>query len=164
MMYHRRPPMTPSQTKAETALLFALTAKLAEDGRAELVCFGTSMMPLVWPGTRIELERVPAQALRAGDLVLYRRAGEAVLHRVLQRRRTDLRVGGDALSAVESVPFDAVLGRARGAVLFRWQLAEAPRLGAALGRLAPSAGWLYRKRRVLGPLHRLTGAAFRILR
>lgn len=147
-----------------SALLFALEMKLRRDRHAELVCFGTSMMPLVWPGTLVRLEPAAPEALRPGDLVLYGRRGQVVLHRVVGRQGASLLVRGDALEVVDRVPTAAILGRARGAVLFRWQLGPDSPLGAAVGTVAPAAGWLYRRRRNLGPLARVGGAAFRLLR
>jgi hypothetical protein len=78
---------------------------------------GRSMAPALRDGERVTLEPVPAASLRRGDLVLFTRAGQLVLHRLIDVHRKaaalEFQTQGDALRSPDPpIGADQVLGRA----------------------------------------------------
>lgn len=64
---------------------WALAEALRIEGRLELRARGVSMLPVVWPGARLRLQRVAASEVRLGDVVVVFRSGRAVAHRAVVR-------------------------------------------------------------------------------
>ncbi len=134
------------------------------DGRTTwLEATGLSMEPLIPAGSLLLVEFGAAPG-RIGDVVLFRRPGGAVAHRLVSRRRTSdrlmliLKGDGEALAdgaigpeAVLGVvrevrlpdgrPGGAAIARRRGAALARvsWLSGRAARLGGYAGRRAPAS-------------------------
>ena len=69
---------------------------LRDHGSLRLRVDGTSMLPALWPGDVVRIERLPADAVAPGDVVLFYRAGRLFLHRVAQATATHLHTYGDA--------------------------------------------------------------------
>ncbi len=89
-------------------------ALLGQAYRVRMRVTGESMHPTVSSGELVVIEPMPAESLRIGDVILYRRpAGALVLHRLLARTREgDFICGGDATARLdEPVSRGAVLGR-----------------------------------------------------
>ncbi|MEW6220203.1 MAG: C25 family cysteine peptidase [Thermodesulfobacteriota bacterium] len=76
---------------------------------------GTSMLPLIRPGDRVQLRFVPAAALRSGDIMVFRQGSVVVAHRYLgaaQRGGTRrLCQKGDNQRGWGWLDADAVIGR-----------------------------------------------------
>jgi hypothetical protein len=74
---------------------------LRSQGVLRLRVAGTSMLPTLWPGDLVSIERTRIGAVMAGDLVLYQRDRRFFLHRVVERldlgSSTRLVTQGDAL-------------------------------------------------------------------
>lgn len=102
----------------DPAAFGALCASLLAEGLSvRFVASGTSMAPGIRSGEAVTVEPPTREPLRAGEVVLYRRAdGALALHRVLRVRvhcgRRLCLLGGDAPRArCEEVGLESVLGR-----------------------------------------------------
>jgi signal peptidase len=109
---------------------------------------GVSLWPAAPEGSILAVSPCPASALRAGDLVTFRRDRRVITHRVIAVVEGDhVLAWGDSLLHPDPLiaPAD-VLGRAtvvrRGPTLSRWWIGwiAARRVGAAALRLAHHAG------------------------
>ena len=90
--------------------------RLALDNGANvrLTATGSSMIPFLRNGDVVELEKVPPEALRHGDVVLVERPeGGYVLHRMLQIRGAEVFIAGDAGQRDGWMPVANVLARVR---------------------------------------------------
>jgi hypothetical protein len=93
----------------DTAALAAET--LAAFGRLRLRLAGTSMLPALRPGDEVEFHALVASGAKAGDVVLFRRGGGLVAHRVLAATDEGLVTQGDSLDAPDPmVAYTDVLG------------------------------------------------------
>ena len=100
---------------------------------------GSSMFPLLKTGSVIQVEPVAAADLRPGDVMVYQRAGEAVVaHRLVRKSwkhgRLTLLARGDSFprNALEDVAPEKVLGRV---VAVYWGKGIKLRLDTAGGRV-----------------------------
>ena len=84
-------------------------------GRLRFRATGGSMLPAIAPGDLLEFHRCSAEALRRNDVVLLRRNGGLVAHRVVAVGPGSLVTRGDALPANDA-PWDPrdVMGRLVG--------------------------------------------------
>jgi len=57
---------------------------LRSSGAARLAVTGTSMLPAIWPGDVLEVCRQGVDEVQRGDVVLFRRDGRLVAHRVVE--------------------------------------------------------------------------------
>lgn len=77
-----------------------------------------SMAPLISPGDLVRVARVTSQKVRFGDIVVFKRSSELIVHRVLKRRRTAegifLSEKGDAGNVYGIINDDKVVGRVTG--------------------------------------------------
>ena len=64
-------------------------------GEGKLAVTGASMLPAVWPGDVLEVRRQEAAGVRPGDVVLFRREGRLVAHRVVEQLEPAGRQGAD---------------------------------------------------------------------
>ena len=76
---------------------------------------GSSMLPTLWPGDTVRIEKRPQAQLEVGDIVLYERVDRFFLHRVVDLRvagsETTLITRGDAVPQADAlVPIDQVKG------------------------------------------------------
>lgn len=69
-------------------------------GEARLRVTGSSMVPAVWPGDILTVRHRDTAELRPGHIVLYRRQGQLVAHRITCICHNSLTTRGDSL------PFD----------------------------------------------------------
>lgn len=56
---------------------------LRDHGRVRIRAFGTSMLPTLWPGDVLSIERTDLGRIGGGDIVLFMRCGRLFAHRVL---------------------------------------------------------------------------------
>lgn len=61
---------------------------LRSSGALRLQVSGTSMLPAIWPGDTLLIERMEGHAVSEGDIVLFRRGRRLVVHRVTGRIET----------------------------------------------------------------------------
>ncbi|MFI5056823.1 MAG: signal peptidase I [Candidatus Acidiferrales bacterium] len=77
-----------------------IAAALERRGRVSLCVQGTSMLPWVRPGDIANIRRVSADAIRCGDVVLFRRKSQLFVHRIIEKRgargAAQFRAKGDA--------------------------------------------------------------------
>src|SRR5437867_5169649 len=66
-------------------------------GEIRFKATGDSMMPSVWPGDLLTVRRQSFSEFRIGQIVLYRRGGGFVAHRVVGRSGGELMTRGDSL-------------------------------------------------------------------
>ncbi len=103
------PPIPPAEQVAELELRAGRPVRC----RAA----GSSMKPLIVPGADLEVQPVPAEELRPGDVLLFQDGTRLVAHRLVRRvddpeRGRLFYVQGDNRHDVEGpVPADAILGR-----------------------------------------------------
>ena len=57
-------------------------------GRGWLAVRSGSMTPLIQPGNRVLMSPVMAEQICCGDIVVFRRSGSLIVHRVLKKRHT----------------------------------------------------------------------------
>jgi hypothetical protein len=117
---------------------------------------GGSMLPVLRDGDVLTVRAAAADEVQIGDVVCYEPPwGGLCLHRVVARRGRSLVTRGDALSYVEVVPEEAVLGllvarerRGRRADFLtpagRWRGRVIVRLAPWLARLLPPSRGLRR--------------------
>jgi hypothetical protein len=106
--------MMNTRPAARDAGAIALAADtLASFGRLRLRLGGTSMLPALRPGDVVEFHALASCEARPGELVLFRRGGNLVVHRVLGCGEQGLVTQGDALDSPDPLVAHAhVLGRA----------------------------------------------------
>ena len=89
---------------------------LRDYGRLRIRALGTSMLPTLWPGDVLGIERIDGGEVCGGDVVLFERCGQLFAHRVVAAwgfgQRRMVRTQGDSVSHTDR-PFRAseVLGR-----------------------------------------------------
>jgi len=80
-----------------------------------LAVSGNSMTPLIHLGDQVLVSRVVSEHIRSGDIVLFRRDGDMIVHRVLKRHRTDKGIGfsekGDNTLTSGLIEADKIIGR-----------------------------------------------------
>jgi signal peptidase I len=72
---------------------------LHSSGTLRLGVSGWSMLPTLWPGDTLMIERVQSEGVVAGDIVLFARDRRFFVHRVTGKGRTDkaLQTRGDSM-------------------------------------------------------------------
>jgi hypothetical protein len=70
------------------------------------------MLPMIWPGDTLELERVKSSELGAGEIVLFSRDRRLFAHRVVKSSGRTIHTRGDALPYKDPVVVEnELLGR-----------------------------------------------------
>jgi signal peptidase I len=87
-------------------------------GTLRLEVTGLSMLPSVWPGDILVIERREMEGISAGDIILFAREDKLVAHRVLRKTMVAdetcaITRGDGLLSADEPVSSVELLGRVR---------------------------------------------------
>ncbi len=126
----------------------ALKCELADEvirgtGYLKLRVTGWSMLPSIWPGDTLELERANCCQLSPGDIVLFRRNSGLCVHRVFAVCGNAVLTQGDAMRQPDPlVPEHDLLGRVthivRGGKIIRPAKALSP-LQYSLAKLARSS-------------------------
>jgi signal peptidase I len=70
---------------------------LSSGGAIRLRALGTSMLPTIWPGDIVSIERGNAQQIFPGDIVLVARQGRFFVHRLIEKNNARWITRGDAL-------------------------------------------------------------------
>ena len=104
---------------------------LKSSGQAKLAVTGTSMLSSIWPGDVLEVRRQNAAEICPGEVVLFKRDGRLLAHRVVAKvggpERTLLITRGDRLRMPEPpVSPEELLGRVTAIV--RGERRTEPRL------------------------------------
>jgi signal peptidase I len=82
-----------------SVLACELVADVASNfGQVRIRVTGASMMPAIWPGDVIKVRRCDAGELEPGQIMLYRRDGRLVAHRIIRADGDELTTRGDSLS------------------------------------------------------------------
>jgi len=55
------------------------------------------MLPSIWPGDRLIVQRKPSKQIQPGQIILYKRNGGVVAHRVIARRGNEFVTRGDCM-------------------------------------------------------------------
>jgi len=97
---------------AGTTFKYSLAVEILRTiGQARLPVTGISMLPVMWPGDLLEIERRDPATMQRGDVVVFRRDGRLVVHRVLRNVGNQLLTRGDHLTRPDApVPHSEVLG------------------------------------------------------
>jgi signal peptidase I len=102
-----------SPSPADKQLL--LTEVLGEHGRARLRVTGSSMLPTLWPGDVVALERADLHQLCVGDVILFQKQERLFLHRIIAIDHSTYRITtrGDAMPQADPVvPSAQILAKA----------------------------------------------------
>lgn len=85
---------------------------LQSSGKLRLRVMGWSMLPTVWPGDTLIVERIDSVKVPEGEIVLFCRDRRLFAHRVVKNRSSDMITRGDSMPAADS-PFsqNEFLGR-----------------------------------------------------
>lgn len=85
---------------------------LRSSGSLRLEVTGWSMLPVIWPGDTLELERAERSQLSKGEIVLFIRDGRLFAHRAMKTDGSAVVTRGDALPYTDPVVADGeLLGR-----------------------------------------------------
>jgi signal peptidase I len=85
---------------------------LTSGGTIRLQAFGTSMLPSIWPGDVVSVERKPGQQIVPGDVVLVARPGRFFVHRLIEKHNSGWITRGDSLPQNDEPVAEAqVLGK-----------------------------------------------------
>jgi len=123
---------------------------LAAGGRLALHVRGTSMLPALWPGETVWVEQANVDELRNGDVIVFVRDRQLVVHRVVATAETtaETTAGSTLITRGDAQPQDdvpvlpsAVLGVVRSVCRFR---ADRP-VGGRPSRAASALSWLVRR-------------------
>jgi signal peptidase I len=68
-------------------------------GKVRVKVTGSSMIPAIWPGDVVVVQRCEAAELQVGQVILYTRAGELVAHRIAAICGDSVITRGDTLSS-----------------------------------------------------------------
>lgn len=84
-------------------------------GSARLKVTGFSMLPAIWPGDVLTVQRQSPESLRPGQIVLYRRKKKLTAHRIIGVSAGHLVTRGDSVPSPDApVAWDEVVGRVAG--------------------------------------------------
>jgi signal peptidase I len=75
---------------------------LQSSGTLRLRVTGWSMLPTVWPGDTLVVERLDSAELAEGDIVLFGRDRRLFAHRVVKKENSVLVTRGDSMPTVDS--------------------------------------------------------------
>lgn len=76
---------------------------LRSSGSLRLGVTGWSMLPTIWPGDTLEIERTDCARVSAGDVVLFHRDRRLFVHRVVKQDDTAILTRGDAMLRADPI-------------------------------------------------------------
>jgi len=147
-----RGPRALGRSRREAAACDLVAGAVQQFGALRLRVLGRSMLPAIWPGDVLEVERVAVTALRRSDVILVRRGAWLFAHRLIEVSRGAggdlLLTRGDAQRREDPpVPAGHVVGRVaavrRGP--FRLNPRQPPGAGWRMARSAVEAGLRVRR-------------------
>jgi signal peptidase I len=95
--------MVPDAADLGIAAGCELVAEVAQtQGEVQLQVLGGSMLPSIWPGDRLIVQRRNPNQIQPGKIVLYKREGGLVAHRVVARDGESLLTRGDSVSKADA--------------------------------------------------------------
>jgi len=99
--------------EARDSYKLELAAEVLSSGATiRLQAFGTSMLPSIWPGDVLSVERKPDPEIVPGDIVLVARRNRFFIHRLVEKHNSHWITRGDSLPQKdEPVGEDRVLGK-----------------------------------------------------
>jgi hypothetical protein len=117
---------------------------LGSFGGAQLPVTGASMLPALWPGDILEVRRESPARIFAGDVVVFRRQGRLLAHRVVEKLGTSdggvLVTRGDRLEQTDPpVSAEELLG------CVTWVQRGHRRLGPRLTLWGRATSWVLRR-------------------
>ena len=144
-------------TGAEESIRCQLAAEtLRSSGSLRLRVTGSSMLPAVWPGDVLHIQRREIREVRTGDIALFERYGRLVAHRVIECRGSSFLAKGDTLHFPDppvtcAELLGTVTGIVRGGRAFRPSRRPGlpGRMTATLVRRGPQAARLMERARSL---------------
>jgi signal peptidase I len=81
-------------------------------GKVQIRVYGTSMVPTLWPGDMVIVRPCQPSELLPDSLIMFRRNGGLVVHRLIHRTKDQIVARGDAHSDLdEPVGLSDVVGR-----------------------------------------------------
>jgi len=90
---------------------------LRSSGTLHLRVTGWSMLPTVWPGDTLIVERVDSAELMEGEIILFSRERRLVAHRVVRNQGSAMVTRGDSMTTADSpVQKNEFLGRVQSIV------------------------------------------------
>lgn len=105
---------------------------LESSGTIRLQALGTSMLPTIWPGDVLDIERKSSDEMVPGAIVLLTRQRRFFIHRLIEKQDSHWITRGDALSQNDVPAVSAqVLGRV--SIIHRRNRAISPSAHASLG-------------------------------
>lgn len=88
------------------------TEVLRAGGTIRLQALGTSMLPSIWPGDVLSIERKPGEGMVPGDIVLVARDSRFFVHRLIEKHGSRWITRGDSLPQNDAPVAEVqVLGR-----------------------------------------------------
>ena len=85
---------------------------LRASGKLRLRVFGGSMLPSIWPGDVLVIQRTPVAGMGLGDLILYASDSGFIVHRIVKKGADSFTTRGDSLRVDDQpVPYGRVLGK-----------------------------------------------------
>jgi len=119
---------------------------LLSSGSLRLCVTGSSMLPAIWPGDTLVIERVASHDVREGDIALFRRERRIFAHRVVGKNVDPgggtILTRGDAMPQCDPpVPTSDLLGRV--VLILREGKRMKPARALRLSERAVAAGFRY---------------------
>ena len=85
---------------------------LRSSERLRLKVTGWSMLPSIWPGDTLLIERAEGGSVGEGEIILFRWERRLFAHRIVRSDKSDILTRGDSMAAPDSpVDRDEVLGK-----------------------------------------------------
>lgn len=131
------------EARIEAACCDLMSEVVRGAGEASVKVTGFSMLPAIWPGDVLRVRRLSADEVRAGQVVVYRRDGKLVAHRVICAPRG---AGEAVITRGDSVPLaDAPVETSElvGQVVGIGRRGRAVRVESWVGQRA--AAWVLRR-------------------
>jgi signal peptidase I len=115
-IFERRKAVKPGVGERRNGDAAEIAAALQRRGRISLRVQGASMLPWVRPGDIARIRKVSADAIRCGDVVLFRRENRLFVHRIIEKGGSldaaEFRAKGDAHPTCDGVvEHQELLGR-----------------------------------------------------
>jgi GNAT superfamily N-acetyltransferase len=124
---------------ADEDVVEAFVRRVEHAGEATMIAWGSSMLPSIWPGSRLRVRALEGRSVELGDVVIARRGGALVAHRVVAFSPGGLVCRGDFFDRLEEpLPESAVVGRVAGLHLGPFRVRLPRRTETALNRVALS--------------------------